>query len=408
MGPLSGATDPAATSGQLGPALTTPLITNRLAMASGCHLLPTAAAVYPLPMERRATIYDVAKEAGVAPSTVSRAYSRPGRVNAETARMIFEAAERLGYRTTRLVSHWAGESRSTKAIGLVIADVTNPFYGEIIKGAYEAACEAGFLLVLTHTGESPDVERRTAEGQLSQVDGIVIASSRMNDSALRMIAKQKPLVLLNRAIPEVSSVVTDNPRGVRRAAEYLGTLGHTDILYVAGPESSWADGVRWRSLREAGMELELDVHRIGPNAPTILSGFRAARRIVELGATAVLAYNDALAIGIIKGLCNQGLRIPDQVSVVGFDNILFDEIIEPGLTTVAAPLYQMGASGVRNCIAVAHGAHHTGPPLVLPVRLVERGSTAQRRRNSTSPARATTRVSGSAANAATSTIAGSR
>jgi LacI family transcriptional regulator len=352
-------------------------------------------------MERRPTIYDVAHEAGVAASTVSRAYSRPGRVHAETAQKIFQAAERLGYRSGRLDGPQAGDRTLHRAIGLVIADVTNPFYGEIIKGAHEAAREAGRQLILSHTNESPEVERETIERELEQVDGIVIASSRMSDSSLRMMAKQKALVLLNRIIPEANCVVNDNDRGIRRAAEHLGALGHERIYYVAGPETSWSDGMRWRALREAAAELELEARRIGPNEPTVLAGLSAARKVARLDATAVLAYNDALAIGVLKGLRKLGVAVPEDVSVVGFDNILLDELVEPALTTLAAPLYRMGFTGVHNCIAVAQGARHSGPPLVLPVRLVVRQSTAQRRRRSTG-------VPGPPLNAATSMVAGSR
>ncbi len=198
-------------------------------------------------MSPRPTIYDVAREAGVAPSTVSRAYSRPGRVNADTARRVFEAAERLGYRAGSLEGRGMRDRPPTTTLGLVIADITNPFYGEIIRGAFDAARAAGYMLILSHTGESAEIERTSIESELAKVDAIVIASSRMNDSALRMIAKQRAVVLLNRVIPEVCCVVTDNPRGVKRAAEHLGMLGHTGIVYVAGPERSWADGVRWRS-----------------------------------------------------------------------------------------------------------------------------------------------------------------
>ena len=359
-------------------------------------------------MAGRPTIYDVAREAGVAASTVSRAYARPGRVNAGTAQRIFEAAERLGYRWDRLRGRRPGERRLHHAIGLVIADVTNPFYGDIIKGAYEAARETGRMLILSHTNESPHVERQTIEQELERVDGIVIASSRMSDSALRMMAKQKPLVLLNRIIPEVTCVTSDGERGIRYAAEHLRSLGHSRIYYLAGPETSWSDGVRWRALRAVCAELDLEVRRIGPNEPTVLAGLNAARQVAQVDASAVLAYNDALGIGIVKGLRKVGVSVPDDVSVVGFDNIIFDELVEPTLTTIAAPLYRMGFTGVQNCIALADGARSSGTPLVLPVRLVERQSTGQRRRNSTSPARGTTRVSLSPARAGMSIVAGSR
>ncbi|WP_305783871.1 LacI family DNA-binding transcriptional regulator [Symbioplanes lichenis] len=331
-------------------------------------------------MGQRPTIYDVAREAGVAASTVSRAYARPGRVNTDTARRVFAAAERLGYRTTRLDGGPPPGARAAhEAIALVIADVTNPFYGEIIKGAYEAARRAGYQLVLSHTNESPEEERRTIERELAHVDGIVIASSRMTDSALRMMAKQRPVVLLNRILPEAICVVSDTRRGIHRAAEHLAALGHERIRYVAGPGTSWSDGTRWRALREAAARLGLDVRRIGPHEPTVLAGLSAARRVARADATAVLAYNDALAIGVMKGLRKLGVAVPADISVVGFDNILLDELVEPALTTVAAPLYRMGLTGVRNCIALAQGAHLSATPLVLPVRLVVRQSTTHRR-----------------------------
>jgi len=359
-------------------------------------------------MAGRLTIHDVAREAGVAASTVSRAYARPGRVNAGTAQKIFQAAERLGYRRDKLHGQQPGERVVQDAIGLVVADVTNPFYGDIIKGAYEAAREAGRLLILSHTNESPQVERQTIERELEQVDGIVIASSRMSDSALRMIAKQKPLVLLNRIIPEATCVVSDAARGIQQAAEHLRSLGHDRVHYVAGPEASWSDGVRWRALRASGAEIGLDVRRIGPNQPTVLAGLKAARQVVQVDATAVLAYNDALAIGVLKGLRKLGVAVPEEVSVMGFDNIIFDELVEPTLTTIAAPRYRMGFTGVQSCIAMADGSVAGSTPLVLPIRLVVRESTGQRRRTRAPAARGTASVSGPAVRADRSTVAGSR
>jgi len=379
----------------------------------------------------RPTIYDVAREAGVAASTVSRAYSRPGRVSAETTRAIFAAAARIGYRATTITG---ALGRSTGAVALMVSDITNPFYGEIIKGAAEAARNAGYALLLCDTSETGPVEREVVERALDLVEGVVLASSRMSDSAIRMIARQKPLVLLNRQISETSCIVPDNPCGVRHAAELLGTLGHDTVTYVAGPEASWAEGVRWRALHDAAQELKLRLHRIDPqDAPTMRTGFTVARRIADEGTTAVLAYNDALAVGVIKGLKRLGVAVPQHVSVVGFDNVLLAEVVDPALTTVAAPMHLAGSTGVGNVLALAAGARTSGETLVLPVKLVVRESTGPRRarrppvaqasidrpsvarprvgqrsRNSISPARGTTSVSGSAANAARSTEAGSR
>ena len=143
------------------------------------------------------------------------------------------------------------------------------------------------------------------------------------------------------------------------------------------------------------------------------AGYATARRIVDDGASAVLAYNDSLAIGVIKGLKQLGVHVPGDVSVVGFDNVLLAEVVDPALTTVAAPMRKAGAAGVGNVLALADGARTSGETLVLPVKLVVRESTgprraAQRSRNSISPARGTTSVSGSAVKASGATDAGSR
>ncbi|MDT0213876.1 LacI family DNA-binding transcriptional regulator [Rothia sp. ARF10] len=351
-------------------------------------------------MEHRPTIYDVAKAAGVAASTVSRAFARPGRVNAETAARIFETARGLGYRSAALPGLTTSRTRS---LALVVTDITNPFYAEIIRGAHEAAADLGYTLRLSHTQEDAAVERAWMEHELSTVEGVVLASSRMSDSTIRTLAKQKPVVVLNRRLPEVPCLLVDNARGMRRALEHLGELGHTSVTYVSGPESSWTDGVRWQALREAGFELDMRIRRVGPTQkPTIDAGFARVREVLSQPTTAVIAYNDVLAIGVVKGLRRAGLVVPDDVSVIGFDNILLAEVLEPELTTVASPLRQQGETAVRNLVAMAGGAHTSREPTVMPVKLVVRRSTGQRNRKRTSPALGTTKVSPSASAAARS------
>ena len=229
------------------------------------------------------------------------------------------------------------------------------------------------------------MERETIEREMEQVDGIVIASSRMTDSGFRMMVKQKPVVLLNRIIPEVTCVVNDQQRGVRRAAEHLAALGHERIHDVSGLETSWSDGIRWRALREAATDLGWTCAG-GPNEPTVLAGIGAARQVVRLDASAVLAYNDQLAIGVMKGLRKLGVAVPDDISVIGIDNIILDELVEPTLTTIAAPLYRMGFTGVRNCIAVAPARGRAAAPGPArpaggpPVDRLSAGGRAPRRR----------------------------
>ncbi|MDO8120329.1 LacI family DNA-binding transcriptional regulator [Isoptericola sp. b490] len=329
--------------------------------------------------KRPVTIYDVARAAGVAPSTVSRAFARPGRVNADTAARIRQVAAELGYRANPMAQ--ALSTSRTKMIALMISDVTNPFYSELIRGAQLAASEAEYTVLLADARESDVVERLSLERVLPAVEGIVIGSSRMSDSSLRVIAKQKPTIVLNRDVAGLPSVVTDNPRGVRRAVEHLGELGHQQITYVAGPEASWADGARWRALREAGHELQLHTRRVGPVPPTVVGGRGVVEKLLDNLPTAVLAYNDLVAIGLMRGLAAAGIDVPRDVSVIGFDNIMAAELVTPGLTTVAAPLRTMGVTAVKNLQAIINGAlHRSEAAFVLPTRLVQRESTARARR----------------------------
>ena len=339
----------------------------------------------------RATIDDVARAAGVAPSTVSRAFSRPGRVSFETSERIHRIAAELGYRTSSLAR--ALPTGPTSMIALAISDITNPFYNEIIRGAQVAASEAGYTILLADTQESGANERKALERAAATVEGIVLASTRMSDSAIRMTAKQRPVIVLNRAVSDVPCVITDNPRGTRRAVEHLAELGHRRITYLAGPEASWADGTRWRSVRESAMELELHVRRVGPMPPTVAGGARAAAEFADNPTSAVIAYNDLVAIGAIRALTAMGARIPQDVSVVGFDNIFAAELVTPPLTTVAAPLGAMGRTAVSNLLAIVRGARpRAQAPVSLPCRLIVRQSTAQRRRHRASAAWAARRA----------------
>lgn len=331
------------------------------------------------PLRRRSrggapTIYDVAKLAGVAPSTVSRAFARPGRVSYETAERIREAAHELGYRA-RTISRHAEDQGGTHMIALVVTDISNPVFFEVIRGVEEAAAEAGYTLLLANSQESDRREREALERVLPLVDGVLLASSRMSDSAVRAVAKQKPTIIMNRAVAGVVSVVTDNPTGTRRAVEHLARQGCKDVTYVAGPETSWADGMRWRAVREAGMEHHLRIHRIGPAAPNAAGGRAAALAWADNRTPGVICYNDLVAMGFVRTVHEMGLRIPEDVAVIGYDNIMSASFLTPGLSTIAAPMHAVGATGAKNLVAMIKGASPTSNrPLVLATKLVIRSS----------------------------------
>lgn len=331
---------------------------------------------------RRPTIYDVAAACGVAPSTVSRAFSRPGRVNAETAERIREVAVAMGYRTNPIAR--ALHTGRTSLLAVIVADVTNPFFFELLRGAEEAAIKAGYTLLVADAQESVETERQALDRTLPMVDGVLLATSRMSDSSIRVAAKQRPTVVLNRSMSDVASVATDSSRGMKRAMEHLAELGHTSIAYLAGPDASWANGIRWQAMREAAHDLDLRVRRLGPFPPTQQGGHVAAAAFTATPATAAIAYNDLIAIGLMRELNNLGVRVPHDVSVVGFDNIFGADFCTPELTTVAAPLRRLGAVAVEILLdelsRTAPGRQRTrqGPfkTALFPAELVVRSSTA--------------------------------
>ncbi|MEU5726065.1 LacI family DNA-binding transcriptional regulator [Micromonospora sp. NPDC047738] len=330
------------------------------------------------------TIYDVARAAGVAASTVSRAFARPGRVNADTAGRIRKIAAELGYRTNPVDR--ALLSGRSSMIALAISDITNPYYFEIIRGAQAAAMEAGYTMLFADAQESDQLEREALDRAVQTVEGIVLASTRMSDTSIRMMAKLRPLIVLNRAVAGVPSVVTDHRQGMWQAVDHLHGLGHRHITYLAGPEAAWSDGIRWQALREATVELGLRLHRLGPYPPTVLGGVAAAADYCRRPSSAVIAYNDLLALGLLRGLSAVGVRVPQDVSVVGFDNIFGTDLVTPGLTTLAAPLHLLGHTAVQGLLALISGAQPpVDKPLTIPTRLVVRASTDQPRRPGSVP-----------------------
>lgn len=348
----------------------------------GCKTAPGEAPLPAISVAGRAevTIYDVARVAGVAASTVSRALSKPGRVSFKTAEHVRRVAEDLGYRSGHLHRDVAS-TRGTGMLAMIVADIANPVFFGIIRGAERAAVEQGYTLLVVETQESVPGEEAAATRLAAATDGIILSSSRMSDAAIRGLAKQRPVVLLNRSVGEVTSILSDNVHAIKKATEHLVELGHSSICYLAGPEASWADGMRWRGLREAAVELDLSVRRLGPFLPTMRGGTSAADAWALRPSTAVIAYNDLMAIGFLRAVQAAGRSVPGDVSVIGFDNIVDASLVQPRLTTVAAPLVSLGSTAVAHLLRDTTGRDETfADPVMLPSKLIVRGSTGPQRR----------------------------
>lgn len=324
--------------------------------------------------KRRPTIYDVARTAGVATSTVSRAFSNPDRVNEATRTQIMQVATRIGYRPNPLArSLPSGRSRT---VAMLVSDITNPHYFEMIRGAERRAKAAGLTLVLVNTEESATTERTQIEQLARSVDGFIVASSRMADSTLRSLREEHTLVLISRELDGLPSAVVDHVEGSRQIVEHLASLGHRSLAYQAGPRNSWIGGRRWHAVSAATRRLGINVTKLGPFAPTVSSGGAAADATIGVGATAAIAHNDLLAIGMLRRFQERGVRIPDDISVVGFDDIFAAELCTPSLTTLGGPHEDSGRFAVEILIESSGWSAETPPRrVVLPSHLAIRQST---------------------------------
>ena len=239
--------------------------------------------------DKRVTIYDVAKTAGVAPSTVSRAFSRPGRVSAATHATVMAAAKQLGYRTAAPAAQERGQRHHR--LGIEVPDLTNPYFAELVSGMQEAAHEQDLLLLLLDTVEDEVRERSSLESAINVVDGIVLSGSRLSDATLNHLTKRIPLVVLNRRVAGLDSVTPDFEHGMGQAMAHLVENGIRTVTYVAGPVNSWSDGERWRAARVAARQHGLQIQRHGPFAPTTTGGEQAFEELCDSLPHAVVCYN---------------------------------------------------------------------------------------------------------------------
>ncbi|WP_010533243.1 LacI family DNA-binding transcriptional regulator [Brachybacterium squillarum] len=327
--------------------------------------------------QERVTIYDVAKAAGVAPSTVSRAFSRPGRVSAATHAAVMAAAKDLGYRTEAPASQERVERHGR--LGIEVPDLTNPYFAELVSGMQEAAQEHGYLLLLLDSVEDEEQERSSLESALNVVDGLVLSGSRIADSTLNHLAKRIPLMVLNRRVAGLDSVTPDYEHGMTQAMSHLVDSGVRSLTYVAGPVNSWSDGERWRAARALARTHGLSITRHGPFAPTAVGGEQAYAQIGQLP-DAVICYNDLIALGFMVSALRDGVSVPGRLAVVGHDDIPLSRFVGSGLTTLVTPKRAQGHAAVDRLVRriEAPSSHRTPVEGALPVRLVPRGSTIAR------------------------------
>lgn len=317
--------------------------------------------------DRAATITDVARLAGVATSTVSRALSQPGRVSVATTQRIEDAVRTLSYVPSSQARSLT--SGRTDTVALIVPDIANPFYFDLIRGAQRQLRASGYTQVLVDTEESEEIEADTIDAMRKSADGVILVASRLSGEALSEAAARQPLITINRDLPDVPSVIIDTPDGVRQALTHLQSLGHRRIAYIAGPAGSWSSSRRWAALTDAAQTAGVEVSLIGPWAPTAAAGAAAADAATTSDVTACIVFNDLLAIGMLTRFAERGIRVPEDLSVVGNDDIFGSDFCYPPLTTVAAPIEEAGRAAVTMLLNQLTSQSRPRLRTVLPTHL---------------------------------------
>ena len=316
---------------------------------------------------RAVTLQDVAREADVAVSTVSRALSNPDRVSRPMRERIQEVAKRLGYTSGRAPVR-------DSLLAVMVSGIANPYNAALIRGVESQARAAGSSLIVGDIADGPEVELAHLERLRDRgVDGIILASSLLPEADLNSVVGGADVVLFNREVAEFASVITDSLDGSRQIIEHLVALGHRSIAYLSGPPALWTDKQRWSGLADNAARLGVDIVRLGPFMPTLDQGTAAADVGLGSGATALVAFNDLLAIGILERLRRRKMHVPGAISVVGHDDIFGADFCQPSLTTVHTDAEHAG----RTLVDLVLGRILSRPntPIVIPAQLVVREST---------------------------------
>ena len=335
--------------------------------------------------DRPATLRDVAAAARVHPATASRALNPGTRllVSEETARRVTEAAERLGYRPNPVARSL--RTRRSHTMGVLIPDLNNPLFPPIVRGLEDRLAEHGYVALIGNTDGDAARERMVFDQMRARhVDGFVLATATLHSDILDEATEADlPVVLMNRTAEgyPFSSVSVDNEQGVRAAVAHLVSLGHTRIGHIAGPQDISTGLARLRgfldSMRSHNLPVD-DSQVVYATALSLAEGLRCGRELLEGNdeLTAIVAGNDMLAVGCYGAFDELGVRCPQDVSIIGFNDMPFIDRLRPPLSTVRFPHYQLGTEAA-NLLLERIGTDGGGPVkiLYLAPELIVRGST---------------------------------
>ena len=300
---------------------------------------------------KKVTIRDIAKAAGVAPSTVSRAFKSTERLSSDTTRRIFEIAERMGYELPSASSDADGAPRPTHALrrlaGIVVGDLTDPYCAAVVHAAEHECFGHGFSLVVGESRDSLAWERLAFDTLAAQCDGVMMLAPRMAGPDIREAAERQAVVLANRNVKGVSNIVVDLSGGVGQAMNLFAMRGYRRVSYLSGPSQLADDAARVKELEAACEEQGLELRHMWPGEPTFEGGASFVDKYLADPTGAVIAYNDDMALGFSAALRSHGMRLPEDCSVIGFGDSLAARSGVPPLTTVRMGAEELGTGLAR-------------------------------------------------------------
>lgn len=321
----------------------------------------------------RVTIAEVAARAGVSLSTVSRALNGNPTVDPVLAERVKDAAAALDY-TASPVARSLVLGR-TQTVAVIVPDLGNPTFQAILRGLSHAAAADDYHVLVADSAESVDEERILAGTTRRRTDGVILCAPRLPQDELdRLVGGLRPVVLINRIAGEAPSVGADYGAALAEELAHLHAHGHRRIVYLAGAPQSVANAARLDAIaRFVAAHPATEVTEI-PCGVDFESGAAAGARVLASGATAALAFNDLVAMGLLSAVQESGCRVPEDLSILGFDDIPFARYTTPPLTTAAVPAAELGAQAWARMRGLLEGAE-AGHPLTLLPELTVRGST---------------------------------
>lgn len=327
------------------------------------------------------TIYDVAEKAGVSIATVSKVINNTGRISEKTRKKVMQIMDELEYQPSVVASALSG--KSTFTLGLTLPDLANPYFAELARAIEDQGRKHGFNVFICSTDNDADKEEEYYQLFMKKrVDGIIMVSRDKQNVVVKKILSEKvPLVMIAREIfsAPVTSVMVDDYYGGMQAGQHLLQQGHQNIAVIVENLTELGSKERLRGCVDAMKEaqLELDPQLVIEGGYTLESGKAAMKQLLQQKQrpTAVFACNDILAIGAIQAVREGGLKVPDDISIVGYDNTILATIIDPPLTTVAQPMQEIGERSVALLVQQIQSKETVRQRVLLMPDLVVRQST---------------------------------